>query len=248
MTSDDHVTDQPEQPKVAVGNPAFKLLGRVSLAHVKAGVLLGAAAIFFVAVIATPFGALPWWAPLVGLALLGGVVAWLRSSAVKQQSARRPAAPEAAPRRRPAASPAPAARPAPVAKPAQPTAPTERRAPVVAGRIDESAPHTEPAHHTEEQPVAQEAVYDVAAVMEADAAEHAAAHPQAEPEPGSWAPVQVPPPTYTMKARAADRSEPEPVAEQPRVSYADMPTEDLPFDGLALDEDLEELPAVHRAV
>ena len=51
-----------------------------------------------------------------------------------------------------------------------------------------------------------------------------------------WRPTQVPRPTYAMKERA------------PQTEVAPAPTvEDLPFDGLALDEDLEELPAVYRA-
>ena len=74
-------------------------------------------------------------------------------------------------------------------------------------------------------------------------------------EPGGWAPVAVPPPTYTLKARV-DRPLPEPAAtvdaEPPAQQsaaqrYADTPVEDLPFDGMALDEDLEDLPPVHRA-
>ena len=61
----------------------------------------------------------------------------------------------------------------------------------------------------------------------------------AELEPGTWAPVPVPPPTYTLKARA------------PRAAggaAAPVAVEDLPFDGhaLALDEEFEELPSVHR--
>lgn len=68
--------------------------------------------------------------------------------------------------------------------------------------------------------------------------------------PGTWAPVAVPPPTYTLKAKA-ERPEPQPAATvetaTPAAKYAETPVEDLPFDGLALDEDLEELPPVHRA-
>ncbi|WP_109473367.1 hypothetical protein [Ornithinimicrobium cavernae] len=63
-----------------------------------------------------------------------------------------------------------------------------------------------------------------------------------EPAPGTWAPVPVPPPTYTLKARAP-RREPE----QARDRRMSTQVEDLPFDGhaLALDEEFEDLPPVH---
>lgn len=65
------------------------------------------------------------------------------------------------------------------------------------------------------------------------------AHTGAELEPGTWAPVPVPPPTYTLKAKAV---------RTPAGSTAQTEVEDLPFDGhaLALDEEFEELPSVHH--
>lgn len=62
----------------------------------------------------------------------------------------------------------------------------------------------------------------------------------AEAAPGSWAPVPVPPPTYTLKAKAV----------RPASSTSGPATgrvEDLPFDGnaLAFDEEFEDLPPVH---
>lgn len=98
-------------------------------------------------------------------------------------------------------------------------------------------------------------VYDVDARPGTETAEPVSPDeaPAEAPAPGTWAPVAVPPPTYTLKARA-DRPEPEPAATvepveapSPATKYADTPVEDLPFDGLALDEDLEDLPEVHRA-
>ncbi|USQ75828.1 hypothetical protein [Ornithinimicrobium cryptoxanthini] len=61
----------------------------------------------------------------------------------------------------------------------------------------------------------------------------------AELEPGTWAPVPVPPPTYTLKAKAI---------RAPGGAAAPVAVEDLPFDGhaLALDEEFEELPSVHH--
>lgn len=85
-------------------------------------------------------------------------------------------------------------------------------------------------------------IYDVEAVearIHHEVAEpDPVAMPVAEPEPGTWAPVPVPPPTYTLKARAPRR------AEDSRPGRA---VEDLPFDGhaLALDEEFEDLPPVH---
>lgn len=64
-----------------------------------------------------------------------------------------------------------------------------------------------------------------------------------EPVEGGWQPTAVPRPTYAMKERAPQ------TAVEPAATVADqpVPVQDLPFDGLALDEDLEELPAVYRA-
>ena len=71
-----------------------------------------------------------------------------------------------------------------------------------------------------------------------------------------WQPVAVPRPTYTMKEKAPARdvppaatvSEPAPVAKKTKAAYDDVANEDLPFDGLALDQDVdEELPSVYRA-
>lgn len=58
-----------------------------------------------------------------------------------------------------------------------------------------------------------------------------------EARPGTWAPVPVPPPTYTLKARAP---------RSPSGASVDGDVQ-LPFDGnaLALDEEFEELPPVH---
>jgi len=62
-----------------------------------------------------------------------------------------------------------------------------------------------------------------------------------------WEPVAVPRPTYTMKERAPERPQQAPAATSNGRSYDDVPNEDLPFDGLALDQDLDDLPSVFRA-
>jgi len=68
----------------------------------------------------------------------------------------------------------------------------------------------------------------------------------AEPQPGTWAPVPVPPPTYTLKARATRPGAPTPEASPPASADTGR-VEDLPFDGhaLAFDEEFEDLPPVH---
>lgn len=120
--------------------------------------------------------------------------------------------------------------------------------------------------------VAPPSVYDVDAVSPTAArtaegvpvAETAPAAPQAPAEfgpqaDGTWQPVAVPPPTYTLKAkaprsvvtsdgsRAADRegvAAPTAAPAEPRS--ASQVFADLPFDGnaLAFDEEFEELPSV----
>lgn len=58
---------------------------------------------------------------------------------------------------------------------------------------------------------------------------------------GTWSPMQVPRPTYTMKAKAPER------AQSAAASYENTPVEELPFDGLALNPEEEELPSAFRA-
>lgn len=63
----------------------------------------------------------------------------------------------------------------------------------------------------------------------------------------AWQPVAVPPPTYTMKERAPERPQQAPAPTSNPKSYEHVANEDLPFDGLALDQDLDDLPSVFRA-
>lgn len=60
---------------------------------------------------------------------------------------------------------------------------------------------------------------------------------QHEPAPGTWSPVPVPPPTYTLKAKAYRPAQP---------TWTGSPQ--LPVDGneMALDEEFEELPRIDR--
>lgn len=222
---------------VRVGSRAFQLAGTLNRQILRAAALVGSATLFLLAVVLTPFGVTPWWSPLLLLAVTAGVVAWLRSGAVKAAHDAGARSEGAEPRRavrtsetvedrRPARAPQPAAPAATTARPGAAEVPSEDIFDVNAGEPAEIAAETAPA------PAAQVTL-----------------------EPGQWQPIAVPPPTYTLKARAADRHQPLPAATTPigassqsqAPTYADMPVEELPFDGLALDEELEDLPAVHRA-
>ena len=95
---------------------------------------------------------------------------------------------------------------------------------------------------------------DAEPAVDVEPDEDAVARAQAEVfDAAAWAPVDVPRPTYTMKAKA-EREPVEPAATVDEVDtrplaarYENTPVEDLPFDGMALDEDYEELPQVYRA-
>lgn len=70
------------------------------------------------------------------------------------------------------------------------------------------------------------------------------------PAEGTWAPVAVPPPTYTLKAKATRRpASPTPAASEQAgpVLSGTAEIRGLPFDGnaMAFDEEFEELPPVH---
>ncbi|KNX38043.1 hypothetical protein [Luteipulveratus halotolerans] len=214
---------------------------RVKPQQVRAAALVGTVALFALVVVLTPFGITPWWTPLLMLVGLGGVVAWLRSAAVKAAYAAHAETAPARPERRPAPRRAPRA---------------ERTAPAGSAEVYDDAPATER--------TAPAAAEEISASVSDD--------------PHAWKPVEVPPPTYTLKAKAerpepvvadepvfdaaahepvsveaeptpaqAPVAEPEPAAEPEQPAYAQMAVEDLPFDGLALDEELEDLPPVHRA-
>lgn len=108
--------------------------------------------------------------------------------------------------------------------------------------VEQAGSPAEPVATASSEEARRVELYDVEAVEATIHREVAEPEPEArqavQDEPGAWAPVPVPPPTYTLKARAPRR------AEESRPAQS---VEDLPFDGhaLALDEEFEDLPPVH---
>ena len=246
--------------------------------EVKASALLASVVFLVITLGLAPFGLISWWFPVIGLLLTAAVVTWLRQDAIAQlRRASQPAKATARPIKRatpqvatkaprtsggstavtPAAASAGAAkreasrpvRPE-VDKVAQRQAP---RAPQAQAEVKQSPLLVKPA--APEQPTDRaddtpEEAFDQEAVAAQQAVAKAASD---EVFDAGWAPVDVPRPTYTMKAKAerdevapaatVDQVDPRPLAAQ----YADTPVDELPFDGMALDEDYDELPAVYRA-
>ncbi|WP_152192278.1 hypothetical protein [Georgenia satyanarayanai] len=152
-------------------------------------------------------GSLPIALGVVPTVLLAGVLVLGRRAA--KVAARRTSADRAAMARL-EVRPAPRSRPAPSARPAGSAASSA------------AVPQAEPAATEEpaEAPTSAEPVPETAATAVVEGATEAAA-PAEQPVARSWTPVQVPVPTYTLKASAPRRDiapyeapQPEPVAEQ----------------------------------
>lgn len=163
-----------------------------------------------VVLLVAAFGPLPWWTPVVLLVGTAGAFGWLRQGVVEERAAAR--ARERAARgeertQRSARRPAPATRPAAVTE----AAPAPARAETV--------------FDVEPEKVEVPGGAEVAAVT--TSVEEPVKEPVAMAQPGSWEPVPVPRPTYTMKAKAA-RREPAP----------------LPETMTPVEAELDELPAV----
>lgn len=184
-------------------------------------------------------GVLPRWGALAGVAACALSVAAVRWSVARQRAARRPARPAARPQARPAPR-----RAAVVATPHVPV-PGQDAQTFTAQSVAISV--RTPTRRETARPQAPAAeLYDIDSVEAAlapavpeasqvpDAPQVAApARAFAEPAEGTWAPVAVPPPTYTLKAKA----------------YRPAPgTTSLPADGteMALEEEFEDLPRVDR--
>lgn len=217
----------------------FNGLNGLNSRQVRAGALLGSVGLLVLSVLLAPFGIAPWWSPVLWLLVTAGVVAWLRKSALEARAAR-PS------HHQPVHHDAPVHEPVrhePVRHEAR--VPQQRRsgldvaapAPVVAARESffDGQAATSPQPTTEQLRVTRPTESSTASTAST-----------AEPADGSWAPVAVPPPTYTLKAKAS-RPAVEPAPTSGGLAAAYEPVDQLPFDGLALDEDLEELPSVYRA-
>lgn len=239
------------QKLAAAGNSSAEAMQRFGdfAAHagspkMRAIALVASLSLLTITVVCAPFGALPWWSPILMLGISGGVFWWCRVSTVAA-TAHRPAAeparrPEArAPKSRtqlPARKPATAPAAVPLVKATMPE-PTVQHAPVTAS--DQVFDVTASDRAATQQPVAP----PHAPVTQL----HAEQQVVSQESSGEWQPVAVPRPTYTLKERAPERPQQAPAATSNTGSYDDVPNEDLPFDGLALDQDLDDLPSVFRA-
>ncbi|MCG7430540.1 hypothetical protein [Dermacoccus nishinomiyaensis] len=208
---------------------------------VKLFALLGSFGFFVVTALLALLTLVPAWLPLLGLLATAGVVVWLRRSAIAARTAT-------------AASTT--VRPVGVSAPARAASPARSSATVGATRVAVEAADTAVPMTKRSPLVAQLPERDVDAepAVDVEPDVDAVARAQAEVfDAAAWAPVDVPRPTYTMKAKA-EREPVEPAATVDEVDtrplaarYENTPVEDLPFDGMALDEDYEELPQVYRA-
>lgn len=208
---------------------------------VKLFALLGSFGFFVVTALLALLTLVPAGLPLLGLLATAGVVVWLRRSAIAARTAK-------------AASTT--VRPVGVSAPARAASPARSSATVGATRVEAEAAETAVPMTKRSPLVAQLPERDVDAepAVDVEPAVDAVARAQAEVfDAAAWAPVDVPRPTYTMKAKA-EREPVEPAATVDEVDtrplaarYENTPVEDLPFDGMALDEDYEELPQVYRA-
>lgn len=195
---------------------------------------------FLVALVGLPvllvfstLGRTPWSAVLLDVVALGLVVVWLRRAAVARRKARRggaaarsaarPAAmPAARPVQKQAANRPRAGSPARSARPSNPSrssrtsrparqAPAASQAPAApAARLAQGAPlgsTTEQVAAAGPDPARRQALID-----EATQPIPVADLPQETPAAGTWSPVYVPPPTYTLKDMA-HRPPPAPIEE-----------------------------------
>lgn len=232
-------------PSMNVGE-LLERVRRVARARRTRGIaLLVAAGLFPLTLIAVVAGAIAPLALLGSLMLIAAVVLWLRAETVaeaKRSGRTAPARPQVG-RPRSAADAAPRQRVRHV---------TAGRDPVVADvqrPVGQAAVVQAPASVVAQNDVPFDG--DPAPVMPArtelptgtvesgvPAAETQTTQPAND---GTWSPVQVPRPTYTMKAKAPERTQ------APAASYENTPVEELPFDGLALDPEDEDLPSAFRA-
>ena len=171
------VPNVPTRPAAAVRSTrVFHVLAGVSARRFRGLTLLTSLSLLVVVSLLATFSVLSWSIPLVALAVMVADVAWLRRVAASERAARRIRA--MASRGGPAAAPSvaqPSAEPEPGSEPvAEPAGSAAQYAELTAKNAELTAQNAELAE---------------------------VAQPAAEVDPSGWAPVPVPPPTYTLKAR-----------------------------------------------
>jgi hypothetical protein len=181
-------TVKPEAPTAPVAARTKPPARATRAVHVRAGGSarrvrgLSLLASFLLALVVSPLAALslmPWWSALVVVVTLMADVFVLRLAAVSERSAGRAEAVA----RRSASGPARAA----AGRPASFDAESEAR---VESDIESEYDAQTP--------------YDAQAPAPGPGEAAQPSEPRAEVDPSGWAPVPVPPPTYTLKAKAAD--------------------------------------------
>lgn len=176
------------------------------------------------------FGVLVSWSFVVPLSMAGIGLAWLRAGVQGEIKAQRAARGRA--RRAAARTAAPASSDTRVAASAAPA--PERSAEVVAAEasfepVVASAPFDVAADAVASAPARQEPMVQQPAAQEPVVAEHEVVLPELDEDdiPLTWDPRPVPRPTYTMKARAAERHSPaaevEPAAQADQAAYDEIP-------------------------
>lgn len=212
-------------PVVATGRGLVAKVARLNGRQVRGISLLAALGFTALTLLLALFGAASWWLPLLGVLAVAGLVVWLRREALAAARAREAARPTRAPRR--------VVRVDSVASAA-----------VATGTESDTDTGSEKITAKANEVYGFEAPADTAAPT-ASVADQVVTADAAGPleDTDGWAPTAVPRPTYAMKERAPQTE----VAPAATVAAQPVSVDDLPFDGLALDEDLEELPAVYRA-
>lgn len=217
----------PPVPATAVRSTRiFHLLAGVSARRARGLSLLTSLLLVLVMSPLAAFSVLPWWNVAVAFAVLAADLSWLRQAAVAERASTR------------------------AREPGRRSAESSGRTPAVYSAESGTRRKTQarPVRHPEgeadvdgEGEDEDERVGPVPPVAATEVPEPVA--PPVEVDPSAWDPVPVPPPTYTLKAKAAD-----PVPVQVPAGVPELGTsERWSLDGMVYDCDLEELVERHAA-
>jgi hypothetical protein len=222
----------PPAPTTAVRpTRIFHVLAGVSARRLRGLTLLVSLSVAVVAVSLTLFSVLPWWSVPVVVAILVADIAWLRRVALSERLDRNGVLAGG------------------LAEP-EPEIDFEfapESESVVAAPM--AAPETDVSPETVQTDVSPETVeFEIAEfeTAEFETAGFETVEPSelpADADPSGWAPVPVPPPTYTLKAMAVPPVPPvPPVPVTVPAAFTDSEsTQPLSLDGLVYDYDLDEL-------